>query len=49
MEDDGVVVAALGEGGEVGAGLRGVLLVGLNDREKRRGDHGSGKLRTLGA
>ena len=28
MEDDGVVVAALGKGGEVGAGLRAGLSVG---------------------
>ena len=51
MEDDGVVVAALGKGGEVGAGLRGGLLVGLNGREKRHGHQWSvaGTLRTLGA
>ena len=40
MEDDAVVVAALGEGGEVGAGLRGGLLVGLKSWEKRRGIKG---------
>ena len=38
MEDDGVIVAALGEGGEVGAGLEeGRLLVGWDGRGENWG------------
>ena len=50
MEDDGIVVAALGKGGEVGAGLRGGLLVRWTAWKKRE-DQGSvaRNLRTLGA
>ena len=43
MEDDGVVVAALGEGGKVGAGLRDGLLVEWDSKGKRWGVKVGGK------
>ena len=43
MEDDGVIVAALGKGGEVGAGLRGGSSVGWTAWEETWGSGVDGK------